>query len=66
MSGIDRRVFEARKQHLGLTQRELAQLLNIEPVNVSRWERGITEPSSRNLRELARMAKLPVSWFYAQ
>jgi transcriptional regulator with XRE-family HTH domain len=29
----------------GLTQRELAEELGLEPITVSRWERGVTYPS---------------------
>lgn len=47
-----------------MTQRELAVVLNIEPVNVSRWERDVSEPKPSHLRELARLVGVPVSWFF--
>ena len=40
-----------REQH-GLTQRELANLLDLDPQTVSRWERGVKQPRGRIL-ELA-------------
>lgn len=58
------RIKEARVRHLALTQRELAQQLDIEPVNVSRWERGVAEPRLQHVRLIAQLAGLPVSWFF--
>lgn len=58
------RVKELRTQRLALTQRELATALNIESVNVSRWERGVSEPRLAHLRALAALAGVPVSWFF--
>jgi transcriptional regulator with XRE-family HTH domain len=49
MRGVD--VKEWRLRH-GLTQRRLAVLLDVEPVTVSRWERGERQPQGRML-ELA-------------
>jgi transcriptional regulator with XRE-family HTH domain len=49
-----------------MTQLELANALGIEPVNVSRWERGVAEPKLTNLRELAKLAEVPVSWFFGE
>lgn len=60
------RIKEARTEHLGLTQRELAESLGIDQVNVSRWERGIAEPRIRHLREIALLAQLPLSWFFEE
>lgn len=57
------RIRKVRKEQLGLTQSELAQILRVESVTVSRWERGV-EPSTRNLRALAKLADIPLSYFY--
>ena len=40
-----------REQHQ-LTQRELANLLGLDPQTISRWERGVKQPHGRVL-ELA-------------
>lgn len=56
----------ARRELLGLTQRELAALLDIEPVNVSRWERGVAEPRLQHIRRLADLTGKPVSWFFEE
>lgn len=61
---IGDRVKEARVKHLGLTQRELASVLDIEPVNVSRWERGVAEPRLQHVRKLSEITGFPVSWFF--
>jgi transcriptional regulator with XRE-family HTH domain len=60
------RIKEARVQHLAMTQRELATALQIESVNVSRWERGVAEPRLPHLRRIAEMSGLPVSWFFEE
>ena len=39
---------------LGLTQRELAALLNIRPATVSEWERGMACPTAEPLLRLAK------------
>lgn len=59
------RILEARKQKLSLTQSELARQLGVEAVTVSRWERGTVEPRPGVIRELARLAGVPVSWFFS-
>lgn len=60
------RIYEARKERLSLTQAELAAELGVEAVTVSRWERGTVEPRPGVIRELARLAKVPVSWFFSE
>lgn len=43
---------EMRKA-VGLTQVELATILDVDPTTIVRWERGYTEPSPSNIRRLA-------------
>lgn len=40
---------EWREGH-GLTQRELANLLDLDPQTISRWERGVKQPRGRVLQ----------------
>ena len=67
---VGERIYEVRKKQLGLTQLELAAELKsrggkpLDPVNVSRWERGVAEPSLWYLRQIAELADVPVSWFF--
>jgi transcriptional regulator with XRE-family HTH domain len=64
------RIRELRERRLGLTQFELAMKLesrqgkNPDPVNISRWERGVTEPSLNYLRQLADLGDVPLTWFF--
>lgn len=70
--GIGEKIREARREHLGLTQHELAnKLVNGEgkppdPVNVSKWERGVVEPRLRYVRQIAELAELPLPWFFTE
>lgn len=63
---VAERIKEVRTERLGLTQRELAEALGIDQVNVSRWERGIAEPRLKHLREIALLAELPLAWFFEE
>lgn len=69
---VAERIYEVRKHRLGLTQTEFAGRLTslrgkqVEPVSVSRWERGAVEPSLYYLRQIAELADLPVSWFFEE
>lgn len=58
------RVKKARTEVLCMTQREVAIALGIDQMTVSKWERGVSEPRPRQLRSLARLAELPISWFF--
>jgi transcriptional regulator with XRE-family HTH domain len=44
-----------------LTQKQLAQELGVEPITVSRWERGVTSPSLARLRRVAQLTDTTVS-----
>lgn len=39
----------------GLSQTELARLVNCSRLSISRWEQGVTIPSGKNLLLLARI-----------
>jgi len=42
----------ATRRRLGLSQERLAELLDIDPGTLGRWERGTTSPSKNLLRRL--------------
>lgn len=49
-----------------LTQAQLAAVLGIESMAVSKWERGLHSPSDSNLVALAERLGRPVGWFYTE
>ena len=55
MDTIGQRVLGTRKQK-GLTQGDIASALNISINNVSKWERGLSEP--RKPQHIEKLAKL--------
>ena len=52
----------AVREGLGLNQSQLAQLLGVHPLTVSKWERGLLSPSPHQdtlLRSFRKAAKKP-------
>ena len=58
------RIREARANR-GWKQRELASEVEVEPITVSRWERGATTPDLDALRLVADATGKPLSYFVA-
>ena len=58
------RIREARASK-GWKQRELASEVEVEPITVSRWERGATTPDLDVLRLVAHATGKPLSYFVA-
>ena len=58
------RIREARASK-GWKQRELASEVEVEPITVSRWERGATTPDLDVLRLVADATEKPLSYFVA-
>ena len=42
----------------GLYQADLANLMNIEPYNISNWEQGRAEPCIEDIRKLCQVLKI--------
>jgi transcriptional regulator with XRE-family HTH domain len=59
------RIREARAAK-GWKQRELASEVEVEPITVSRWERGATTPDLDVLRLVAEATEKPLSYFVAE
>jgi transcriptional regulator with XRE-family HTH domain len=59
---LGEKILSAR-QDLLLTQRELAEKLNVTTTSVSRWERDETIPNWRNIRLIAELTGKPRSFF---
>ena len=58
--GVGARLRVARRS-AGLTQKQLADQLEVESITVSRWERGVTTPSIPRLRRIAEITQTTVS-----
>jgi transcriptional regulator with XRE-family HTH domain len=58
--GVGGRLRTARRS-AGLTQKQLAEKLEVESITVSRWERGVTSPSLPRLRRIAEITETTVS-----
>jgi transcriptional regulator with XRE-family HTH domain len=61
---LGERIREARASK-GWKQRELASEVEVEPITVSRWERGATTPDLDVLRLVADATDKPLSYFVA-
>jgi len=53
----DREQVQALRQHLGLTQRELAERLGIRQQTVSEWETGMYKPRGASITLLSIIAE---------
>jgi transcriptional regulator with XRE-family HTH domain len=56
---VGKRLRTARRA-AGLTQKQLADRLEVESITVSRWERGVTSPSLPRLRRIAEITQTTV------
>ena len=45
------------------TQRQFADLLGVQPLQVSRWERGEAQPDIVSLAALSQVSGQPMEWF---
>lgn len=59
---LGERIREAREAR-GWKQKELAARVSVEPMTVSRWERGVNQPDIDTLRVLAQATQTPLSFF---
>lgn len=59
-SYIGKKISESRKQK-GMTQKDLAKLLNITDKAVSKWERGLNFPDIALLEQLAAVLQISVA-----
>lgn len=54
-----------RRDHLGMTQQELAKELGIAFQQVQKYEKGLNRVSASKLYEIAAALKVPTSYFFA-
>jgi len=62
MSELGDRIKNARTEK-GWKQKHLAAELEVEPITVSRWERGATTPDLSVLRQVAEATEKPLGFF---
>jgi transcriptional regulator with XRE-family HTH domain len=53
----------AARAELGWKQKHLAAEVRVEPITVSRWERGATTPDLDTLRAVAAATDKPIAYF---
>lgn len=53
---------KAARVNAGLTQKELAKKLKVAQTTVNNWEKGDTEPSLNQLREISRLSGIPMDF----
>lgn len=62
--GIAEKIRNSRKtMRPKVSQERLAEALNVDPMVISRWERGVNLPSYENLTALADFFSQPISYF---
>ena len=54
---------KSRRQNIGLTQKQLAELLGVTDVTISRWESGQREPIWSDFVKLCEVLGMELSWF---
>lgn len=52
------------RKRLGMTQTELADKLGVTAMTVSRWERGLVEPTASGYIALGNLAGIKESWYF--
>ena len=53
-----------RRKELGMTQKQLAERLNVTDRSVSRWECGVNLPDVETLKTIATVLDVSISYFY--
>jgi len=57
---------KAARADKGWKQKQLATQMDVEPITISRWERGATAPDLDVLRLVARVTEKPLGYFIAE
>jgi transcriptional regulator with XRE-family HTH domain len=57
---------KSRRQNIGLTQKELAKLVGVTDVTISRWESGQREPIWSDFVKLCEVLSMELSWFIGE
>ena len=54
---------KSRRQNIGLTQKQLAELIGVTDVTISRWESGLREPIWSDFVKLCEVLGMELEWF---
>ena len=60
MTRLSYRIMIARKKK-GILQKDIAHQIGATRAAVSKWEKGLTEPSTENLKKIAEILGVPIS-----
>lgn len=63
--GVGERIRE-RRRALGMSQTQLAALVNVLPRQLRRYERGVERVSPAHLSTLATVLRVPISYFFRE
>lgn len=67
---ITSNIFSQRLKELrlkkGLTQQEIADLVHVNRVTYTNWEKGKREPSFENLFKLADLLEVSLDWLFGR
>lgn len=51
----------AARVNAGMSQKEVAKVLEVSNKTVSNWENGITQPKSYQMTQLSKLYQMPIS-----
>ena len=54
---------KSRRQNIGMTQKQLAELVGVTDVTISRWESGQRQPMWYQFVKLCEVLGMELSWF---
>ena len=65
MTSFTNRLVQLRKKR-GLTQQQIADLVHVNRVTYTNWEKGKREPSFENLVKLADLLDVSLDWLFGR
>jgi HTH-type transcriptional regulator, cell division transcriptional repressor len=54
---------KSRRVNIGMTQRELAEKLDVTVTTISKWELGLAVPSNKNLKKVCKVLGMQIKDF---
>jgi transcriptional regulator with XRE-family HTH domain len=56
----------AARVNAKLTQRELAEKLEVSQTTINNWENGVSEPSLSQLRKISELSGIPMDFLFVE